>query len=200
MFIVCVLLVQPSESRAAQATVRAYNCDRPQKIEQFDARMNCTIDELGNRSGPTTAQFTLVQQADVLRIPGHACRVEVHRHLAYCGVWSYQKTLSDSEHEVAIASQQCLQMIRTQSYELNGQRHPLTVPGLTYIRSQDLGIEVEKDGYPTCEGANVQQRGHAYKGVVQHSRYRVVITKEMFEVTLSKIDVLAAEPAPATRK
>ena len=65
------------------------------------------------------------------------------------------------------------------------------MPGLTYIRVQEVGLEVTKNGYPVCEGKKIQKQGRAYEGVVQHSRYRMVITHEKFPMDLETKAVVA---------
>ena len=70
-------------------------------------------------------QMLLIQKIQHTTTVGYSCRVEVHRHMAYCGIWSYQKTLADDEHEYPV--DECLAMVKLQNFAIRGQKHLIEV-------------------------------------------------------------------------
>ena len=176
LIIACITPISQAE---LEPQASGYDCSRPSEIKIYDASVNCSVTQKQFLEEPSR-DYVILQKVKTRKIQGFKCQVLRHRHLAYCGVWSYEKSLVDEQHETAVTVNECEKIINYKRYVIEQKKHAISVPGVTYLHTQDIGIETGKDGYPVCQGVDMQLEGEILNSVVGHSNYRVEVQQVTF--------------------
>ena len=168
-------------------TVGAYDCAVPRSTRVFQSERKCT---LATEEMMEMEPATIYQEIAETRMKGFMCRSTITTHVRYCGVFSYTQTLplDITAEPVKVTAEECREWTRERAKQTqDGEKHIISVPGITEIFVQTAGAETIEGGTMRYQGENVHLKGQFLKDVVMEETIRIEIREENFVAVKDEI-------------
>lgn len=173
--------------RSRGYSISYYDCSTPKEVKTYAIQEACTNHPANNTPSRT---YTLLQNRRLETVTGFTCQVTRSTLTEYCGSFSHMKLAKPPEIELhhSLDVEQCMHLVNTERFL--GEK--IQIGAETTLYTEDSGVIQITDNAVSCRGQSMKINHNVVNDILQVSQYKVVVTKETFNVNVQKGQVEVA--------